>query len=81
MIEGKPGFLINPKCKTSRKGFLGKYQFRRLKTTNERYTDKPDKNMYSHIQDAIQYVATHLFASGLKTSKKSGINYRSIYGS
>jgi len=25
------------------------------------YSDKPDKNKYSHIHDALQYVATGLF--------------------
>lgn len=66
MVEGQPLFLLHPKCKMLRKGFNGKYKYRRLHTSEEKYVDKPDKNEYSHIHDALQYVATHLFASRLR---------------
>lgn len=61
LISGVPAFLIHPQCKVLRKGYQGRYQFRRMQTSQERYIDKPDKNSYSHIQDANQYVATRLF--------------------
>lgn len=67
--SGRPGFLLNPRCKSLRKGFLGGYQFRRMNTVKERYTDKPDKNEVSHPHDALQYVATILFGEGLTTEK------------
>ena len=65
LIGGKPGLLLHPRCKMLRKGFQGGYQFRRMQTASERYADVPDKNAYSHPHDALQYVATVLFGSGL----------------
>jgi hypothetical protein len=49
--------LISPKAKLIRKGLAGGFQFRRLKVAgDERYTDEPDKNMYSHPVEALEYV-------------------------
>lgn len=62
---GKPGFQLHPRCSQLRKGFMGGYCFRRLQTSAERYTEKPDKNQYSHIHDALQYVCTRIFGGGL----------------
>jgi hypothetical protein len=69
--EGKPALIIHPDCKMLRKGFQGGYQFRRLQTSKERYVDKPDKNQYSHVHDALQYVGTRLFGDNLTTSQWS----------
>lgn len=56
LIEGKPGFLISPKCKTARKGLAGGYCLKRLQVVgSERYVDKPEKNKYSHVIEAGQY--------------------------
>jgi len=56
MVEGKPAFLIDRRCPQLIKGFEGGYQYRRMEVSGERYADKPDKNMYSHIHDALQYM-------------------------
>lgn len=72
LIEGKPAFTLDPECKTLRKGFLGGYQYRRMMTSKERYADKPEKNRFSHIHDALQYVATRLFASQLRGKIRAG---------
>tara|TARA_Y100001937_G_C7124466_1_gene334253 strand:- start:595 stop:2118 length:1524 start_codon:yes stop_codon:yes gene_type:complete len=56
MIEGQSGFLIDPRCKNLIKGFEGGYQYKRLEVSGERYDDKPEKNHYSHIHDALQYL-------------------------
>lgn len=56
MSDGKPAFALNPRCTNIRKGFLGRYKYERLKTSGlARYKDRPVKDIYSHIQDAIQY--------------------------
>ena len=56
MIDGEPGFLLSPKCKTLRKGFLGGYKYVRVEVRGEeRYRDVPDKNRFSHPHDAGQY--------------------------
>lgn len=55
---GNPGFIIGPKAKIIRKAMAGGYKYKRLQVTGEeRFTDKPDKNRYSHPADALQYMA------------------------
>ena len=56
MVEGKSGLLIDPRCKELIKGFEGGYGYRRMQVSGERYDDKPDKNRFSHIHDALQYL-------------------------
>lgn len=61
LVGGLPAFVLNPKCKVLRKGFMGGYCLRRMKVSGEKYTDKPDKhNPYSHVQDCVQYVASFI---------------------
>ncbi|RPJ08275.1 MAG: TerL, partial [Deltaproteobacteria bacterium] len=56
IIDGKPGFLISPKCEMSRKGLQGGYHFRRIQVMNEeRYHEEPEKNQYSHVVEAGGY--------------------------
>ena len=50
------GFLIDRRCPSLIKGFEGGYHYKRMEVSGERYADKPDKNMYSHIHDALQYL-------------------------
>ncbi|OEU68500.1 MAG: hypothetical protein BBJ57_07420 [Desulfobacterales bacterium PC51MH44] len=56
--DDNPGFLLSPKCKHARKGFRGRWVYERIQVGGtERYRDKPDKSIYSHLQEAIQYGA------------------------
>lgn len=56
MVDGQPGFMIDQRCVNLIKGFRGGYQYRRLQVSGGgRYEDKPDKNKYSHVHDALQY--------------------------
>jgi hypothetical protein len=55
-MTGQPGVIVGPKCKMLRKAWMGGFCYRRLQIAgDERYTDKPDKNMYSHIAEAAEY--------------------------
>jgi len=56
MIDGESGLLIDPKCNNLIKGFNGGYHYRRLQVSGERYDEKPNKNRFSHIHDALQYL-------------------------
>ena len=56
MVEGKSAFLLDRRCNTLIKGFEGGYGYKRMEVSGERYADKPDKNMFSHIHDALQYL-------------------------
>lgn len=54
-IDGEPGLVIHPEMRMTRKGMAGGYHFRRIKVSDERYGDKPEKNMFSHVCEAGQY--------------------------
>lgn len=55
---GQPMFLLDVACTTLRKGFNGGYKYRRIQVTGEeRFTEEPMKNRYSHPHDGLQYVA------------------------
>lgn len=47
LIDGKPGVLVSPKCKTLRRGFVSGYCMK---------DGLPDKNEYSHVHDGFQYL-------------------------
>lgn len=54
-MDGKPAFLISPKCKMTRKGLAGGFCYRRVQVAGEKYSDEPDKNQYSHPVEACEY--------------------------
>ena len=56
LIDKKAGFLLDNRCINLKKGFNGGYYYRRLQTSGSRYDEKPYKNRYSHIHDALQYM-------------------------
>lgn len=56
MTEGKAAFLVDRRCSMLIKGFEGAYSYKRMEVSGERYADKPDKNMFSHVHDALQYL-------------------------
>lgn len=64
LIEaGRPGLVISSECKILRRGFNSGYKYRRtaLAGGDGRYENKPFKNQYSHVHDALQYL---MVASG-----------------
>lgn len=56
MTDGESGMLIDPKCTNLIKGFDGGYHYKRLQVSGERYDDRPNKNRFSHVHDAFQYL-------------------------
>ena len=56
MADGHSAFLVDNRCSALIKGFEGQYCYKRMEVSGERYADKPDKNMYSHVHDALQYM-------------------------
>lgn len=56
MVDGEPAFLVDPRCVTLGRGFQGGYGYRRMQVSGaERYDERPDKNRFSHVHDALQY--------------------------
>jgi hypothetical protein len=57
MVDGNPGFQLSPNCAKLRKGFAGGYQYKAVASANgATFHEKPNKNDYSHIADALQYL-------------------------
>jgi len=76
LVDGKPAFLLDPSCDMLRRGFNGRYQYRRLQVVGEeRYKDVPDKNDFSHLHDALQYAALHSQNMNQGTDWAQKINY------
>ena len=59
-INGEPAVLIDPSCTRIIDGFEGGYAYPEIGNSGV-YRSDPIKNMYSHIHDSLQYVATRLF--------------------
>lgn len=55
-MAGEPGLIINPKCRYLRRAMAGGYKYRQMNVTGEeRFQEKPDKTIYSHVAEALQY--------------------------
>lgn len=59
LIAGEPALLLDPSCVRLINGFLGGYCYPEHGVTGI-FGDKPIKNKYSHVQDALQYVMVML---------------------
>lgn len=67
LINGKPGLVVDPSCKTAITGFMGGYCYPEIANTGY-FRPEPSKNKLSHIHDAGQYIATKLFKAGVSKS-------------
>lgn len=66
LIGGEPQFILHPRCRVTRKGFMGGYHRRQLQTPGpERFSALPQDNEYTHPHDCIQYRALEHFAPAL----------------
>lgn len=60
LVDGRPVFQLDPSCDRLRRGFNGRYQYRRLQVVGQdKFKDVPEKNDYSHPHDALQYAALY----------------------
>lgn len=58
LVMGKPGLMVNKRCKALRKALAGGYHFKRVAigAGQERFRDAPNKNEHSHCGDAFGYL-------------------------
>lgn len=56
------GFSLSPNCIHLRKGFISEYKYekRLLSNVESMFKEKPEKNLYSHIHEGLQYGALEL---------------------
>lgn len=64
--HGRPRLQISPTCRHLRRGFNNGYVITRVQLSNGmgRWKDEPLKNDYSHVHDALQYLALGLTKRG-----------------
>lgn len=56
-MDGKPAFLLSPKCRVLRKAMAGGYYYKRVQVAGEaRFQDKAEKNKFSHVAESLQYL-------------------------
>ena len=56
-LYGIPAFRIHPDCKVLRQALAGQYCLRRVQVVGqERFRDKPEKNAWSHVAEALEYL-------------------------
>ena len=58
--KGRPYMLIDPRCRRLIDGFSGGYRYEERGNTGT-FSERPNKNQYSHVHDALQYLALDLF--------------------
>jgi hypothetical protein len=71
MIDGQPGIIISREGAPGLiKGFIKDYIYKRISVGGEeRYKEVPHKNMASHKQDALQYIALEFAADRILAQK------------
>ena len=63
-LRMRGGLVLSPSCVRLSTGFSGAYCFKQVAGTDY-HASKPDKqNKWSHIHDALQYVASSIFSVG-----------------
>lgn len=81
MIDGKPGFLLDRKnCPVLFKGFVKDYVYARVAVSGEeRYKDKPNKNMASHSMDALGYGCLEVASDQITINKLEGVKHENMF--
>lgn len=71
MVDGKPGLLLDRRnCPTLFKGFVKDYIYARVAVSGEeRYKDKPNKNMSSHPMDGLGYACLEIASDRIAEDK------------
>ena len=86
-IDGKPRLVISRSMNRLRKGLGGRYMYKKVAIPGEeRFHEKPDKNAWSHVCEALQYVLLgggegKVIAKKPRRRRGPGVqHYESTYG-
>ncbi len=81
MVDGKPALILDKKnCPTLFKGFVKKYVYARIAVAGEeRFKDKPTKNMASHPMDALGYDCLELASDQVVHEKLENNKYENMF--
>ncbi|HHT9109602.1 MAG TPA: phage terminase large subunit [Candidatus Brocadiaceae bacterium] len=74
MVDGKPGLVLDRRaCPALFKGFVKEYVYARVAVSGEeRYKEKPNKNMSSHPMDALGYACLEIASDRITSDKMEG---------
>jgi hypothetical protein len=79
LIDGQPGLVIDPKCDRLRNGFMGMYHYKRVQVGFDRVKETPEKDLYSHVHDSLQYACLHADISSVNDEGfKKPLKYPSL---
>jgi hypothetical protein len=60
LCDGKPALMISSHCVRLRRALAGGYCYKRVLVGGEKYRDKPDKDVHSHIAESQQYALVEM---------------------
>lgn len=72
LVDGMPGIVLSPNCQILRKGFNGGYRRKRVPGAENTFFQNPEKNYWSHLQDALQYACMFIL------TQKQQIDHREV---
>jgi hypothetical protein len=55
-LNRREGFVMSAQCKKLRKAMIRDYHYTKVSSGSGEYKTKPEKNMASHVADALQYL-------------------------
>lgn len=72
--KGTPSLIVSRSCKMLIAGFNGDYCYRKMRTADgsAKYSEQADKNEYSHVHDALQYLVVGATGGSVDYSKPVG---------
>ena len=73
LVDGMPGLVISPNCQILRKGFNGGYRRKRIPGAENSFSQNPEKNYWSHLMDALQYLALFILNQKSNTDRLEGV--------
>lgn len=81
LVDKQPACTLSLKVGMLRKGLMGGFKYARVKVGgDERYHEKPLKNIYSHICEALEYIAMDYAAENKKPPLSEIKPYRKLHG-
>jgi PBSX family phage terminase large subunit len=81
MVDGKPSLLLDRRnCPVLFKGFVKDYVYARIAVSGEeRYKDKPNKNMASHPMDGLGYACLEIASDRIIQDKIVDRKYENMF--
>ena len=72
--KGTPSMLVSRRCRMLISGFNGDYCYKRMRTADgsPKYSEQADKNEYSHVHDALQYLVVGACGGSVDYSRPMG---------